>query len=739
MPPPSKGAFLFIMNISFFASLPQKGKPHTSTDVMHIDDFINGIKYGKWKDVVEPIRNEQDKAIRASMKRNLPSVTVGGVFKERKQDELIQHSGFICLDIDNYSDRNALIQDPYTYALFNSTSGNGIAVICKIKPEKHKESYNWLSNYYFSTYGISVDPAPKNVASLRFVSYDPTLFHNQKSITSRTKTDNVKRPQSLPLVFSGSMVDELVSKAVSMGVNIAPTYADYLNLGFALANGFGEDGRQYFHALCCISEKYDQRQADKQYNYCLQGKDKAGVTVGTFYWMLKQAGVELPKKNDRAIQLAAMGKKSGRTKEGVKEHLKQIESLADDEAEIIATQVFERDDISLKSVAADPERLIESLIEWVKLNHPIRKNSLTRKLEENGNEVTKERKNTIFLRARMVFNSKEVTHDLVDSIIHSDLVAEFNPLTEYIDKNRHRKSSGNIDSIIATIATDTPNAELFIRKWLVSIIAAYDGCPVRSVLALVGGQNTGKTEWFRRLLPAAIRQYYAESKLDAGKDDEILMTQKLIVMDDEMGGKSKQDEKRFKELTSKQIFSLRAPYGQHNEDFKRLAILCGTSNDPAVINDPTGNTRILPINVLSINHEAYNSIDKDELFIELVRAYESGYEWQLTKDELADLSEVSDEFEVTPLERELILQNFKRPERESDSEYLTSTQIKDIIETNTRQKIMSLRKFGLELTRVFGKAKCRKMNGSVLKCYPVYRLLNGQVTSQPIDNQQVPF
>jgi predicted P-loop ATPase len=491
--------------------------------------------------------------------------------------------------------------------------------------------------------------------------------------------------------------------------------------------------------LCCVSDKYDQRQADKQYSYCLAGKDKSGITVGTFYFMLKKEGIELPKRNNRAIQLAAMGKKSGRTKEGVKEHLKQIESLADDEAEIIANQVFERDDISLKSVASDPERLIESLIEWVKINHPIRKNSLTRKLEENGNEVTKERKNTIFLRARMIFNSKEVSHDLVDSIIHSDLVAEFNPITEYIDKNRHRKSTGNIDALIATIKTDTPNAELFMKKWLVSIVAAYDYNPVRSVLALVGGQNTGKTEWFRRLLPSAIRQYYAESKLDAGKDDEILMTQKLIVMDDEMGGKSKQDEKRFKELTSKQIFSLRAPYGQHNEDFKRLAILCGTSNDPAVINDPTGNTRILPINVLSIDHEAYNAINKDDLFIELVKSYESGYEWQLTKDEMADLSIVSDEFEVTPMERELILQYFKKPEYEHMAEYFTSTQIKDVLETNTRQKIMSLRKFGLELTKLFGKAKCRKVNGNVIKCYGVCRLLNEQVTSELIENEIVPF
>ena len=57
------------------------------------------------------------------------------------------------------------------------------------------------------------------------------------------------------------------------------------------------------------------------------------------------------------------------------------------------------------------------------------------------------------------------------------------------------------------------------------------------------------------MLPKELRSYYAESKLDAGKDDEILMTQKLLIMDDEMGGKSKKEVKRLKELTSKQTYS----------------------------------------------------------------------------------------------------------------------------------------------------------------------------------------
>lgn len=722
--------------ISYFESLPEKGKAHACSEVITLDDFISGVKYGKWKHFIEPIRQEPDKAKRDRLKRNIPSVTIGGVFKEREQDKLIEHSGFICVDIDKFNDRSSLISDPYTYALFQSASGGGIAVIVRVNPDKHKESYRWLEHYYYSTFGISVDPAPKNVASLRYVSFDPEIFVNTRSLQSRTKAEKPRKPQSLPVILPTNAVEEMISQVVQARIDLAPDYDSYLRLGFAIASGFGETGRTYFHQLCHISDKYHSAQADKQYDWCLAGSGKSGISVGTFYFMLKDAGIKIPKVNEKAVQVAALAKKSGRTKEGVAATLVEVQNIDPKEAQNIAEQVFDRDDIDLSKVAKDPDQLIASLVEWIRQNHPVRVNSITRMIEEQGTEVKKERLNTIYLRARMCFNSKEITKDLVESIIFSDMIHEFNPVTEYIDRNRKRNSSGNIDALIRTINTDTPNADLWIKKWLVSLIAAYEGAPVRIVLALVGGQNTGKTEFFRRLLPGSLQRYYAESKLDSGKDDEILMTQKLIVMDDEMGGKSKHDEKRFKELTSKSIFSLRAPYGRYNEDFKRLAVLCGTSNDQSIINDPTGNTRILPVRVLGIDHEGYNAIDKDELFMELVRLHESGYDWQLSKEQIIDLGQVSGDYETIPFERELIQKFFKSGESGGGySEWLTSSEIKDYIETHTAQKIGNLRRFGIELVNVLGLSQIKSRDGINSRCYCVIR----NKDPKPTGEQDLPF
>jgi len=730
--------------ISLYNRLPAKGKPHTCDEIITLADFLNSVRYGSWKDQIEAIRAIKDKAARDNAKKNIPSVTIAGVFKERKADNLIEHSGFIAVDIDNFSDKAALLADPYTYALFYSASGNGIVVVAKVNPEKHKESYRWLSNYYFTTYGIAVDEAPKSVASLRFVSYDKDLFINERSKKSGVKAEQKARVQSLPTVLPQTVAAEMCVECAAQGHDIAPDYDSYFKLGLSIAKGFGEEGRSMFHTLCSASPKYNSTQAEKKYTECMKTAPHSKITVGTFYWMLKQVGIHAPQTNNRAVQVAAMGKRSGRNVEGVVQQLVEMEGIGKEQAEALAIEVYQRDDIDLRKVSADPENIIDGVMEFIKQNHPIRKNSITQKLEENGQEVSKERLNSIYLRARGLFNTKDVTFDLIERVIFSDFTQEFNPIQEYIDRNRYRNGTGHVAALARTIKTDSPNAEVFVRKWCLGWIAAINGHPVRSVLTLVGGQNTGKTEWFRRLPPSALRKYYAESKLDAGKDDDILMCQKLWVMDDEMGGKSKQDEKRFKELTSKSTFSLRAPYGRHNEDYKRLAVLCGTSNEEDIINDPTGNTRILPVRVLSIDHEAYNAIDKDELFMECVRAFESGEEWQLNKSELAALDEMGTEFETTPFERELILGHFSPPKSGAYSTFLTSTDIKDVIETRTKQKVMGIKRFGMELKRLFGKPQSKRVNGFPLKVYEVVKLEYNHPTTPESrattdDENDVPF
>lgn len=703
------------MKISLFSN----AKDTIPRETLTISDFINGVKFGRWTNEVQPVRDATDKPSRNILKEKVPMVTISGSFTKRNQQSLIQHSGFISCDFDHFEDKNQLLKDPYIYALAKSISGTGLFAIIKINPAKHSESFRWLCQYFFNTYGRTLDPAPANIVSTRFVSCDPEIYINEGSKISGTMAEPKSKPKSLPIFMAEDKVGELVQECVRRGLNIADSYQDYLALGFALANGFGEGGRVFFHQLAGISDKYKESEADKQYTRCLQGANKSGITVGTFYHYLKTAGIDIKNDNSVLVRKVAMGKKSGKAKDVIVKQLVDDNNLQEEQASKLVDAVFSRNDITVTSISKDQEHLIESLVLWMRENHPLRKNKITGLIEENGKVYETEDFNTFYLQARQFFGTPNVTFDLCQRVIFSRCVEHFNPITEYIDANRHRNTSGNIDRLIATINTTTKYAGLFIRKWLISLIAAHNGYPVRYILTLTGEQHNGKTEFLRRLLPQGLQKYYAESKLDAGKDDDILMCQKLIVMDDEMGGKSKQDEKRLKELASKSIFSLRVPYGRHNEDFKRLAVLCGTSNENEVINDRTGNTRILPVEVISIDYDAYNAIDKDELIMECVRLYEAGEEWNFTKQDFENLTEISNQFETVSSERELILKFFRKPCDGGYAEWLSTTEIKNHIELYSRQQIKGTVKLGIELKKIFGKSKSVSVSGISLRKYQV--------------------
>jgi hypothetical protein len=86
--------------------------------------------------------------------------------------------------------------------------------------------------------------------------------------------------------------------------------------------------------------------------------------------------------------------------------------------------------------------------------------------------------------------------------------------------------------------------------------------------------------------------------------------------------------------------------------------------------------------------------------MELHRAYTSGEVYNLVETELSILNEVGRSFESIPFERELILKFFEIPYNRG--EWLTATEIKDIIETHSKQRILSMKKLGSELKQTFG-------------------------------------
>ena len=57
---------------------------------------------------------------------------------------------------------------------------------------------------------------------------------------------------------SNNDIETITRRIETAAADIAPNYADWRDLGFALADALGESGRSYYHRLSCFYPQYNQ-------------------------------------------------------------------------------------------------------------------------------------------------------------------------------------------------------------------------------------------------------------------------------------------------------------------------------------------------------------------------------------------------------------------------------------------------------------------------------------------------
>lgn len=107
---------------------------------------------------------------------------------------------------------------------------------------------------------------------------------------------NSQSQESLQSFGTNNDIEEITRRIESSALDISPNYADWRDLGFALADALGESGRNYYHRLSRFYQSYSQSETDKQYSACLASHGH-GVTIKTLYHLAKSAGVDISVKN----------------------------------------------------------------------------------------------------------------------------------------------------------------------------------------------------------------------------------------------------------------------------------------------------------------------------------------------------------------------------------------------------------------------------------------------------------
>ena len=85
---------------------------------------------------------------------------------------------------------------------------------------------------------------------------------------------------------------EVVERIVLAGIDLTDDYNDWFRIGSALAYGLGESGRELYHEVSRMSSKYNVAECDKKYDNCLR-TGNGSITLGTFFQMAKDAGVDI--------------------------------------------------------------------------------------------------------------------------------------------------------------------------------------------------------------------------------------------------------------------------------------------------------------------------------------------------------------------------------------------------------------------------------------------------------------
>ena len=325
-----------------------------------------------------------------------------------------------------------------------------------------------------------------------------------------------------------------------------------------------------------------------------------------------------------------------------------------------------------------------------------------------------------------MMQQKPVRVQDMQRVIESDFVPEYNPFRFYLENLP--RWDGRSDFLLELSASvlvkgDVEEQLLFARylkKWLVGMVAAWvDDTVVNNViLILIGEQGSYKTTWFNYLLPPPLRQYFY-TKTNAnrmGRDDLLTLAQYALVCCEELDSMRPSELNQLKAAVTMPSIDERAAYARYHEHRQHIASFCGTGNNVQFLSDPTGNRRWLPFEVDCIESPRDHPFDYTGIYSQAYALYRQGFQYWFSREEVLRLSEHNRQFETPRLEKELVMQYFRKPADNETGEFISVALALQIVGANITQKLNTV-----VLGRAFVELGFRKKTYQNVRGYVVVR------------------
>ena len=622
-----------------------------------IPTILEEIKTGKYKPGIVYLRKslaENKTEAYNKAKKSLPAFTPSGKFVGgRKLEFLADYSSCIILDIDKLSAadlqnaKHLANQSEFTYSSFISPSGNGLKILVKINSEKanHKEAFLLVQAYYESILKLEIDKSGKDVTRLCFYSWDENLYLNENAsvfaseIKEAVIANEVKQSQTNNQQPTTNNSEALYNHCIKFTEKKVQFVEGSRNVFvYQLANNLNRKGVSLHEALGYILTDF--------------GYDEKEVTqaVNSAYGNLHEFGtndtIHKPKK-------PSTNNKQPTTTEGDE----------DDEDKPKPTQI-DRLELFLSNKYVFRHNIVSGKLEfqyfgkkkWNVMNDFI-ENSMLREC----------------LKARIRTNLSSLRN-----LLNSDFCVLFNPFEDYFfNLPSYDEKTDYITELANTITTTKQELwQQCFKKWLVAMV----GCVLdekvinHTVIVFSGKQGLGKTTWVEKLVPKPLKEYLFSGTINPNnKDTLVQLSECMLINLDELENLNRSEIGSLKEIITKTQIRMRKAYGHNNETMPRRASFAGSVNTAQFLNDTTGSRRFLCFELEGIQYQ--HNVDINMAFSQALFLFKSGFRFWFDQEEIKNITENNEQYQLRSPEEELLLTWFEACERENATHYLNASQI----------------------------------------------------------------
>ena len=679
------------------------------------EEIVSAIGSPKYRNTVESVRRiflEQGEKAANEEKKKLPSVTFSANYRGgRSNATLVKYLGYIVIDIDHLSKEELarILQTvracSYTRIAFISPKGMGLKIIVHTQrpdgtlpdtiqeiEDFHNAAYNKVASFYSQLCQTEIDTSGQDVGRTCLLSYDPGIYFNRDATPFI-----VEQP---PLFYKTQKKKKTPGKKKQETDNNPVSEETALNYHSSHASLMVT--LNYYHNK---SEKYTEGNRNNYLHHLACKYNRHGIPEQEAAAFIKSLFTDLPAEETDSLIASAYAHTEEFNTNKLNSTQKRMLQIEQHISECYETRYNEllhimeyRRRVS-ETEQPDPFRILDDRME----------NSIWMEMNELG----------------YACNVK-----MIQNLIYSDFSSSYHPIREYFKELPEWDGTDYIRILADSVRT---NHQSFwtecLERYLVGMCAAatQDDVVNHTVLLLCSEvQNIGKTTFINNLLPPELRTYLSTGLINPNsKDDLAKIAQSMLINLDEFEGMSGRDLNTFKDLVTRKVISIRLPYARRSQNFPHTASFAGTCNYQEILHDTTGTRRFLCFHADSIE---FIKINYTQLYAQIKHLLNTpGYQYWFTQEDNNRIEKNNEDFIFHSPEEELVLTHIRKPERFEKVQYLTVSEIAELIRERTGYQYSIGAK--IQIGKVMVKHNFESKKGRNGRRYAVFVIAPEQVKS----------